>query len=64
MVKLGPFLDTGAIADSSALFGSRKWLWDGGLQCKVRVLGSITVVVSYGRDLRDGHHVFYGTVLR
>jgi len=63
-VKLGPFLDTGAIADSSALFGSRKWLWDAGVQAKVRVLGSITVVLSYGRDLRDGGNVFYGTVLR
>jgi len=25
-VKLGPFVDTGAIADSSGLFGSQKWL--------------------------------------
>ncbi len=63
-VKLGPFLDTGAVADSSGLFGSRQWLWDAGAQCKVRVLGSITIVLSYGRDLRGGRNVFYGTVLR
>jgi tetratricopeptide (TPR) repeat protein len=63
-VKLGPFLDTGAIADSSGLFGSRKWLWDTGAQCKVRVLGGVTVVLSYGRDLRGGRNVFYGTVVR
>jgi tetratricopeptide (TPR) repeat protein len=63
-VKLGPFFDTGAIADSSGLFGSRKWLWDTGAQCKVRVLGSVTVVLSYGRDLRRGRNVFYGTVTR
>jgi tetratricopeptide (TPR) repeat protein len=63
-VKLGPFLDTGAIADSSGLFGSQKWLWDTGAQCKVRVLGSITVVLIYGRDLRGGHNIFYGTALR
>jgi len=63
-VKLGPFLDTGAIADSSGLFGSRKWLWDTGAQCKVRVLGRVTVVLSYGRDLRGGRNVFYGTVVR
>jgi hypothetical protein len=63
-VKLGPFLDAGAIADSSGLFGSRKWLWDTGAQCKVRVLGSVTVVLSYGRDLRGGRNVFYGTVVR
>lgn len=63
-VKLGPFLDTGAIADSSGLFGSREWLWDTGAQCKVRVLGSLTIVLSYGRDLRGGRNVFYGNVLR
>jgi tetratricopeptide (TPR) repeat protein len=63
-VKLGPFLDSGAIADSSGLFGSREWLWDAGAQCKVRVLGSLTVVLSYGRDLRGTRNVFYGTMLR
>jgi tetratricopeptide (TPR) repeat protein len=63
-VKLGPFLDNGAIADSSHLFGSRRWLWDAGAQCKVRIFGTMTVVLSYGRDLRGGRNVFYGTVLR
>jgi tetratricopeptide (TPR) repeat protein len=63
-LKLGPFLDSGAIADSSGLFGSQRWLWDSGLQCKVRILGSVTAVFSYGRNLRGGKGVFYGTVLR
>jgi tetratricopeptide (TPR) repeat protein len=63
-VKLGPFLDSGAVADSSGLFGSQRWLWDTGVQCKVRVLGSLTIVLSYGRDLRGGRNVYYGTVLR
>jgi len=63
-VKLGPFLDTGSIADSSGLFGSRQWQWDTGAQCKVRVLGNITVVLIYGRDLRGARNVFYGTALR
>jgi tetratricopeptide (TPR) repeat protein len=63
-VKLGPFLDNGAVADSSGLFGSKRWLWDTGAQCKVRILGTVTVVLSYGRDLRGGRNVFYGTVLR
>jgi hypothetical protein len=63
-LKLGPFLDTGAIADSSGLFGSRLWLVDTGAQCKVRVLGSLTLVLLYGRDLRGGRNLFYGTVLR
>lgn len=60
-VKIGPFLDNGAIADSSALFGSRGWLWNTGAQCKIRVLGGVTVVLIYGRDLRAGRNVFYGT---
>ena len=63
-VKLGPFLDNGRIADSSGLFGSREWQWDSGLQCKVRILGGVTAVFSYGRNLRGGKGVFYGTVLR
>jgi len=63
-LKLGPFLDSGAVADSSGLFGSQRWLWDPGIQCKVRVFGSVTVLLSYGRDLRGGKGAFYGTVLR
>ena len=63
-VKLGPFLDNGSIADPSNLFGSQGWLWDTGLQCKVRILGGPTVVLTYGRDLRGGRNVFYGTALR
>jgi tetratricopeptide (TPR) repeat protein len=63
-VKIGPFLDSGAIADSSGFLGSRGWLWDSGLQCKVRILGGVTVVFSYGRSLEGGKGVFYGTVLR
>ncbi len=63
-VKLGPFVDNGAIADSSGLFGSQKWIWDTGAQCKIRVLSSVTVVLIYGRDLRGGKNVFYGTALR
>ena len=63
-VKLGPFVDNGAIADSSGLFGSQKWLWDTGAQCKIRAPGSLTVVLIYGRDLRGGGNVFYGTALR
>jgi hypothetical protein len=62
-VKLGPFVDNGAIADSSGLFGSQKWLWDTGAQCKIHVLSSVTVVLIYGRDLRGGKNVFYGTAL-
>ncbi len=62
-VKLGPFVDSGAIADWSGLFGSQRWLWDTGAQCKIRVLGTMTVILSYGRDLRGGRNAFYGTAV-
>lgn len=60
-VQFGPFFDSGAIADPSGLVGSRGWLWDAGPQMKIRVLGSVTVVLSYGWDLRRGTSAFYGT---
>jgi len=62
-LKLGPFLDNGAVADSSGLFGSQRWLWDAGAQCKLRVLGNVTVTLIYGRDLVGERNVFYGTTL-
>jgi hypothetical protein len=63
-VQLGPFFDTGAIADPSGLFGSQKWLFDTGIQARLRVLGSVSVLLSYGRDLRSGTGTFYGTSVR
>lgn len=63
-VQLGPFFDTGAIAAASGEFGSQKWLFDTGVQARIRVLGSVSVVLSYGRDLRNGAGVFYGTSFR
>jgi hypothetical protein len=63
-VKVGPFLDVGRIADPSGLFGSGGWLWDPGLQCKVRVLGGLTFVLSYGRDLGSGRDAWYTNVSR
>jgi hypothetical protein len=63
-VQVGPFFDTGAIADPSGLFGSQKWLYDAGVQAKVRILGNVSVVLSYGRDLRNGKGLFYATTAR
>lgn len=62
-LKLGPFVDTGKITDSSNGLGSRKWLWDAGLQAKLRVLG-VGVTFSYGKDLRSGNNAFYTTLTR
>jgi hypothetical protein len=62
-LKLGPFLDTGKIIDSSSELGSREWLWDTGVQVKLRVFGT-GVGFSYGRDLRSGGNAFYLRLLR
>ncbi|MFY9531861.1 MAG: tetratricopeptide repeat protein [Candidatus Acidiferrales bacterium] len=63
-VRVGPFLDSGKIYDPSGFFGSRKWLWDTGVQAKVRVLGSFEFVLGYGKDLRAGTNSFFTTVSR
>jgi len=60
-LQCGPFFDSGSVADASELFGSRRWLWNAGAQMKVRVLGSVSVVLTYGWDLRSGAGTFYGT---
>ncbi len=62
-LKLGPFLDSGKITDSSPGLGSQAWLWDLGVQAKVRVLG-VGVVFSYGKDLRSGNNAFYVSMFR
>jgi tetratricopeptide (TPR) repeat protein len=63
-VRAGPFLDTGRIYDPSGFFGARNWLWDTGLQTKIRVLGSFEFVLGYGKDLRTGRNSFFTKVSR
>lgn len=63
-VRCGPFFDAGGVTDASKLFGSRQWLWNAGAQMKVRVLGSVSVMLTYGWDLRSGAGTFYGTTAR
>lgn len=57
-LKLGPFLDIGKVTDPSPGLGSQRWLWDLGVQAKVKALG-LGVAFSYGKDLRSGNNVFY-----
>jgi tetratricopeptide (TPR) repeat protein len=63
-LKAGPFVDTGKTYDPSGFFGSPKWLWDTGVQTKIRVLGGVQVVFGYGKDLRSGRNSFFTTVTR
>lgn len=63
-LALGPFVDTGKISDPSGYFGSPDWLWDIGLQARIRVFGSFEFVLGYGKDLRSGRSSFYTSVSR
>ena len=63
-LKAGPFLDTGRTYDPSGFFGSPKWLWDTGVQTKIRVLGGVQVVLGYGKDLRSGRNSFFTMVTK
>jgi hypothetical protein len=63
-VLAGPFLDMGKITDDSATFGDARWLVDTGARVKLRVLGRVSIVLSYGRDLRNGRDAFFGTTER
>jgi len=63
-IRVGPLLDTGRVYDPSGYFGTRDWLWDTGLQTKIRVLGSIEFVLGYGKDLRTGNNSFFTKVSR
>ncbi len=60
--QAGPFLDAGKITDHQTALGSRKWLFDTGVQTKLRVLG-VHVVLLYGKDLRSGNNAFFATVV-
>jgi len=63
-LKVGPFLDTGRSYDPSGYFGSPIWLWDTGMQTKIKVLGRYEVVLGYGKDLRSGRNSFFTNVSR
>ena len=59
--RLGPTLDIGKSWDPSAALGSHKWLFDAGVEAKLRILG-VGVVLTYGKDLRSGNNAFFADV--
>ena len=63
-LRLAPFVDTGRAYDKTDGFGSRQWLWDTGASVKLRVLGGVALVFTYGKDLRTGRNTFYFTTTR
>lgn len=62
-IKLSPFLDIGRIHGPMPGLGSKKWLWDTGLQIKGSILG-VGITFTYGKDLRSGNNAFYVTTAR
>ncbi|MEO5923786.1 MAG: tetratricopeptide repeat protein [Bryobacteraceae bacterium] len=54
---LSPFFDLGTMKSTIGL-GSQKWLFDTGIQAKIRILG-VGVTFIYGKDLRTGNNIFY-----
>ena len=59
-VKLSPFLDSGKITSTSNHLGTSEWLWDTGVQAKLRLLG-VGLTFVYGKDLRTGNNAYYFT---
>lgn len=62
-LRLAPFLDTGRIYGGAEGFGSRQWLWDTGGEAKLRVIGGVSIIFTYGKDLRTGNNTFYVTTV-
>jgi tetratricopeptide (TPR) repeat protein len=62
-ITVGPFLDAGKITDPDSSLGSSGWLYDTGVQFKLRVLG-VGFAFTYGKDLRSGNNSFYAYLTR
>lgn len=60
--SVGPFLDSGDAYDPSSFFGSRRWMWDSGLQTKIRVLGRAQIILGWAVTLRSARNSFFATV--
>ncbi|MGE5646919.1 MAG: tetratricopeptide repeat protein [Acidobacteriota bacterium] len=60
--SLGPFLDTGKVyGRPGTQFGYSGWMFDTGIQLKVRVRHAAEIVVLWGKDLRTGRNAWYAT---
>jgi tetratricopeptide (TPR) repeat protein len=59
---VGPFFDSGDAYDPSGYFGSRRWMWDSGLQTKIRVLHRAQIILGWAITLRSARSSFFATV--
>jgi hypothetical protein len=60
-IKAGPLLDMARVTAPTGELAPRRWLIDVGAEVKLSVLGT-GVVLTYGRDMRNGNNAFYGSV--
>ena len=60
-IKAGPLLDAARVSAPTSGLAPKQWLFDVGAEVKLSVLGT-GVVLTYGRDLRNGNNAFYGSV--
>lgn len=59
-IHAGPLLDVGRMVAPTSGLSTQQWLFDAGVEARLTVLHT-NVVLSYGRDLRNGANAFYGT---
>jgi hypothetical protein len=57
--EAGPFADTGRI---NGPYGSNGWMFDTGVESRLRVMHAATVVVIWGHDVVNGGNVFFTAI--
>ena len=62
-IQAGPFLDVARVSSPTPALAPKQWLFDTGAEVKLTVLGT-SVVLTYGRDLRNGNNAFYGSAVQ
>lgn len=60
-IHAGPLLDISRVSAPTSGLATKQWLFDTGVEARLTVLHT-SVVLSYGRDLRNGANAFYGTL--
>jgi len=59
-VQAGPLFDAGRMGAPTTGLATSQWLFATGIEAKLTVLGT-PIILTWGRDLRTGNNVFFGT---
>lgn len=60
-LQAGPLLDIGRMGAPTGGLSIPQWFLDSGVEARLSVFG-VKVVLTYGRDLRNGNNAVYGTL--